>query len=126
LSEFKPEREGWVSVFRSSTDYEADMVRDRLDSGGVPAAVFSQRDHVLNLTIGELARVYVLVPREYEEKALEILEEQPLTEDELDQAASDSDASHESDQPGKEQLLDSGIERLRFSDPETPPDDLHS
>jgi len=121
LSEFRPVREGWVSIYRSSTDYEADMVRDRLDSSGVPAAVFSQRDHVLNLTMGGMAKVYVLVPKEYEQRAIEILKEQPLTQDELEEAA--SDAPDESDQPGKEQLLDSGIERIRFSDPEFPPDE---
>ena len=40
MSEKEKHREGWVSVFRSSTDYEADMVRDRAGFGG------HQRRHV--------------------------------------------------------------------------------
>lgn len=123
MAEFKPTREGWVSVFRSTTDYEADMVRDRLDSAGVPAAVFSQRDHALNLTVGELARVYVLVPAEYRSRAEEILSEQPLTDEELEAAADSSDEPSGETDAGREQLLDSGIERLHFLAPEEPPDE---
>ena len=38
------------------------MARDRLDSAGIQAAVFTQRDHSFSLTVGALARVYVMVP----------------------------------------------------------------
>ncbi|MGA7303849.1 MAG: DUF2007 domain-containing protein [Rhodothermales bacterium] len=123
MSEFKPEREGWVSVFRSSTDYEADMVRDRLDSAGIPAAVFTQRDHAFSLTVGELAQVYVLVPPEYQSQAEDILQELPLTDEELQSAIDTSDAPSDDDDAGSEQLLDSGIERIRFANPEEPPDE---
>ncbi|PSQ73737.1 MAG: hypothetical protein BRD39_03590 [Bacteroidetes bacterium QH_9_64_21] len=51
--------EDWVSIFRSSTDYEADLVRDRLDDSGIPAVVLTQRDHAFNLTVGDLASVHV-------------------------------------------------------------------
>ncbi|WP_243663635.1 DUF2007 domain-containing protein [Rhodothermus marinus] len=54
--------EDWVEVFRTSTDYEADIVRDRLDDAGIPAVVFTQRDHVFNLNVGNLALVSVRVP----------------------------------------------------------------
>ncbi len=123
MSEFKPEREGWVSVFRSSTDYEADMVRDRLDSAGIPAAVFTQRDHAFSLTVGKLAQVYVLVPPEYQSQAEDILQELPLTDEELQSAIDTSDAPSDDDDAGSEQLLDSGIERIRFANPEEPPDE---
>ena len=33
--------EGWVVVFHSGTDYEADIVRDRLDDAGIPAVVLT-------------------------------------------------------------------------------------
>lgn len=123
MSEFKPKREGWVSIFRTSTDYEADMVRDRLDSAGIPAAVFTQRDHALNLTVGELARVYVLVPSRYVAQAEEVLEELPLTDQELESAVDSSDAPSGEDDSGVEQLLDSGVERIHFRSPEEPPDE---
>ena len=123
MGEFVPKREGWVSIFRSSTDYEADMVRDRLDSAGIPAAVFTQRDHALSLTVGELARVYVLVPVEYQAQAEEVLRELPLTDEELESAVDTSDAPSGEEDSGMEQLLDSGIERIRFTTPEDPPEE---
>lgn len=123
MAEFKPMREGWVTVFQSSTDYEADMVRDRLDSAGIPAAVLTQRDHALNLNVGKLALVYVLVPEDYKARAESLLAELPLTDAELQSAVDSSTEPSGEDDPGMEQLLDSGIERLRFTSPEEPPDD---
>lgn len=123
MSDSKPTREGWETVFQSSTDYEADMVRDRLASAGIPAAVFTQRDHSFNVTVGDLAKVYVLVPAEFRAEAEALLLERPLTDEELESAA---EASHEpsgEDDSGMEQLLDSGIERIRFSAPEDPPEE---
>jgi len=119
MSDSKAVREGWQPVFKSGTDYEADMVRDRLDSAGIPAAVFSQRDHALSLTVGDLAKVYVLVPEEYVAEAESLLAQEPLTDEELDSAADTAGEGYE-EQEGTEteQLLDSGIEKIRFSAPE--------
>jgi len=64
----------WVEVFRCNTDYEADIVRDRLDDAGIPAVVFSQRDHVFNLNVGSLAQVSVRVPQAFAEAAQRVLE----------------------------------------------------
>ncbi len=122
MSDNEKQREGWVSIFTSSTDYEADMVRDRLDSAGVTAAVFTQRDHALSLTVGDLARVYVMVPPEMVEDARRVLAEH-LTDEELDSAAEESQP--ESDKPASEteEPLDSGIESIRFTTPEEPEDE---
>ena len=54
--------QNWVTIFTSGTDYEADLVRDRLDDRGIPAVVLTQRDHAFNLTVGDLAAVRVMVP----------------------------------------------------------------
>ena len=123
MGEYKPEREGWVTIYQSSTDYEADMVRDRLDSAGIPAAVFTQRDHALNQNVGKLALVFVLVPEDRRADAEALLAELPLTDAELNSAAAASTEPSGEDDPGREQLLDSGIERLRFDTPEEPPDE---
>ena len=114
--------EGWVSVFKSGTDYEADIVRDRLDSAGVPAAVFTQRDHAFSLTIGALARVYVMVPEERVDEAKAVLAEQ-VTDEELEAAAEGAEPSTEKPGPRPEEPLDSGIEKIHFSAPEEPPED---
>jgi putative signal transducing protein len=89
--------DGWVSVFQSGTDYESEMVRDRLDDSGLPAVVLTQRDHAFNLTHGELARVHVFVPEGEVEAARHILETEPLTDEELAEIALLSDPREPSD-----------------------------
>ena len=79
--------EGWVVVFVSGTDYEADLVRNRLDDAGIPAVVLMQRDHALNLTIGDLAQVRVLVQPEHVEAAARLLNSTPPSDEEIEQAA---------------------------------------
>ncbi len=65
--------EGWIVVFKSGTDYEADLVRDRLDDAGIPAVVLSQRDHAFNVSFGDMAQVRVLTPPEHVEAASQLL-----------------------------------------------------
>lgn len=116
-------REDWISVFRSGTDYEADLVRDRLDDGGIPAVVLTQRDHAFNLNVGDLASVHVLVPPDRSEEAVELLEE-TLTDQELEDAAlgADPDAppAHTEDEDSK---LDSGHEHMDLGPPDEESDD---
>lgn len=110
--------EGWSSVFETSTDYEADLVRDRLDESGVAAVVLTQRDHSFNLTVGDLSPVHVMVPPADEARAREILAEAPLSDEELEAAALAADVSapdaHGFDE---EAALDSGIDTLNLSVP---------
>ncbi len=114
----------WVVVFQSGTDYEGDIVRDRLDDGGIPAVVLTQRDHAFNLNVGDLAEVNVLVPPTHVEAARALLESEPFSDDELADAAmtADPDAPPAHD-PRREAMLDSGSESIRFSVPEDEDDD---
>jgi hypothetical protein len=116
-------REDWVSVFRTSTDYEADLVRDRLDDSGIPAVVLTQRDHAFNLTVGDLAAVHVMVPPEEAETAVALLEEQ-LTEEELEKAAlgADPDAPP-ANTPEEDSKLDSGHEHMDLGPPDEEDED---
>lgn len=79
--------EGWIVIFKSGTDYEADIVRDRLDDSNIPAVVLTQRDHAFNLTHGDLAQVNVLVPPDSVEEARGVLDMEPLSDEELEAAA---------------------------------------
>ena len=116
--------EDWASVFRTSTDYEADLVRDRLDDSGIPAVVLTQRDHAFNLTVGDLASVHVMVPPEQADKAVSLLEEQ-LTDEELEAAALEADPdAPPANTPDQDSKLDSGHEHMDLGPPEDdPPED---
>ena len=115
--------EEWVSVFRTGTDYEADLVRDRLDDSGIPAVVLTQRDHAFNLNVGDLASVHVMVPPDRADDAVELLEE-TLDDDELEEAAlgADPDAPP-ANTPDEDSKLDSGHEHMNFSPPEEEEED---
>ena len=118
--------EGWIAVFNTGTDYEADLVRDRLDDAEIPAVVLTQRDHAFNLNVGDLAPVRVMVPPDYAEEAVKLLETAPPTDEELEAAAlaADTDAPDAYDSR-TEAALDSGIESIDLSvpdeDEESPP-----
>ncbi|MFB6271427.1 MAG: putative signal transducing protein [Salinibacter sp.] len=119
-------REDWISVFRTNTDYEADLVRDRLDDSGIPAVVLTQRDHAFNLTVGDLAAVHVLVPPEQAESAVSLLEEQ-LSEDELEEAALGADPeAPPANTPEEDSKLDSGHEHMDLGPPDEEDEDESS
>ena len=111
--------EDWMVVFQSGTDYEADIVRDRLDDAGIPAVVLTQRDHAFNLNVGDLSAVNVLVPPTKLDQARALLQSQPFSEEELDQAALGADpqapSAHDS---RREAMLDSGAESINLSPPD--------
>lgn len=85
VKEGTPE-ERWTTIFTTGYDYEAELVRDRLDDSGIPAVIYNKKDHAFNLTVGDLSRIAVNVPNEHAEAALALLAEEP-TRAELDRAA---------------------------------------
>jgi hypothetical protein len=109
----------WVTVFESGTDYEADLVRDRLDDAGIPAIVLTQRDHAFNLTVGDLAVVQVLVPPQQADEALALLNAEAISDEALERAALESDpnAPDAHDAHG-EARLDSGPDSMDFGAPD--------
>ena len=111
--------EGWISVYECSTDFEADLVRDRLDEAGVAAVVLTQRDHNFNLNVGNLAPVHVMVRPDDEGAAREVIDEAPLTDAELEEAAMSADVmAPDAHDPSSEARLDSGIEEISLDVPD--------
>ena len=117
--------EGWVSVFECSTDFEADLVRDRLDEEGLAAVVFTQRDHSFNLNVGDLAAVHVMVRPEEEGAARNVLLEPMISDADLEAAAMSADLmAPDAHSPEDEAMLDSGIEGISFDVPDDDEDDV--
>lgn len=99
------------------------MVRDRLDDGGIPAVVLTQRDHAFNLTVGDLASVHVLVPPGRAEDAVELLQE-TLSDDELEDAALGADPeAPPAHTPDEDSKLDSGHEHMDLGPPDEEADE---
>lgn len=78
---------GWVTVYEASTDYAADLVRDRLVDSGIPAVVLAHRDHAFHLTVGSMAVVAVRVPASRIAEARELLGTTAISETELTRIA---------------------------------------
>ncbi len=77
----------WEEVFLCGTDYEADLVRARLEDAGIFSVLLNQRCHAFNLTQGSLAKVHVLVPKSLKAEAMALLSAEVLTDEELTEAA---------------------------------------
>lgn len=111
--------EGWISVFECSTDFEADLVRDRLDEAGVAAVVLTQRDHSFNLNVGDLAPVHVMVKPVQEEEARAVIADTSFTDEELESAAMSADVmAPDAHDPTSEARLDSGIDEISLDVPD--------
>ncbi|MGB9663892.1 MAG: DUF2007 domain-containing protein [Ignavibacteria bacterium] len=69
----KMEYTDWEEVFSSPYLYEAEMVKTNLESAGIDAVIFDQKDSSFPLG-GELGEIKVLVPKDKVEEALLIIE----------------------------------------------------
>ena len=81
------EIDGWVGVWQTGIDYEADLVRDRLDDAGLEAVIMRKKDRSFSLTHGSMSAIHVLVPPGQEAEARATLAAEPPTDDELTAAA---------------------------------------
>ena len=55
--------EEWVEVLVTSDPLEADMVKDLLESGGIPVALRSSKVSPFPVNIGKIGEIRLLVPQ---------------------------------------------------------------
>jgi hypothetical protein len=66
--------DGWVQVYSTFDDLEAQLVRDNLRAEGTDAEILSQKDHfALPVDFGDLSPVRVLVPAYAYSEAMSVL-----------------------------------------------------
>lgn len=67
-----------VVVYTTQGTLRAEMVKGRLESAGIPALLkYESAGRALGIIIDGLGEAKVLVPKEFEEKAREVLKENP-------------------------------------------------
>ena len=49
-------------MYSTTGEFEAQLVRDNLQAEGIDAQIFSQRDNIFAVEVGELSIVRILVP----------------------------------------------------------------
>jgi Double zinc ribbon/Putative prokaryotic signal transducing protein len=69
-----PVIEGWAQVYTTSSDMEAELIKENLQADGVDAEVLSQKDHTLTVDFGDLSPVRLLVPAYDYMRARELIE----------------------------------------------------
>ena len=54
--------QGWAQVYDSASEFEAQLLRENLLADGIDARIFSQKDAMFSVDLGELSVVRLLVP----------------------------------------------------------------
>jgi hypothetical protein len=67
--------EGWSQVYSTSNEWEARLIRENLQAEGIDSQIFSQRDSMFSVDLGELSIVRLLVPVWNHEAALTIIQQ---------------------------------------------------
>jgi len=66
-------REEWVEVLVTYDPVEAEIVKDLLESGGIPAVLRSSKVTPYPVNIGKMGEIKVLVKKEDKETAEEVI-----------------------------------------------------
>lgn len=75
--------EGWAQVYSTTSEFEARLVRENLHAEGIDAQIFSQKDNVFTVDLGELSIVRILVPAEEYPQAVRIIRDHMDVEGEV-------------------------------------------
>lgn len=65
--------EGWAQVYSTANEFEAALLRDNLRAEGLEAQLFSQKDSIFSVDLGELSIVRLLVPVARYQRALQVV-----------------------------------------------------
>lgn len=61
--------ENWVCVFKGGAEFQAELAHNYLSNLNIPSNILSKRDTAIGLNVGDLAVIFLYVPKEYEDKA---------------------------------------------------------
>jgi hypothetical protein len=65
--------QGWAQVYSTTREFEARLLRENLQAEGVEARIFSQKDNMFSVDLGELSIVRLLVPVWEYQSAVELI-----------------------------------------------------
>jgi hypothetical protein len=72
-----------------STDFEIQMAKFFLDDREIPSTILSKRDSAYSLNVGDMAHVYLYVPKDYEADARKALSEWDETDTDFNNKEND-------------------------------------
>jgi hypothetical protein len=72
--------EEWTEVLITYDPVEAEIIKDLLESGGIPVVLRSSKVSPYPVNIGKIGEVKILVRKEDKEAAEEVIKEGPVNE----------------------------------------------
>lgn len=75
--------QGWAQIYSTASEFEAQLLRENLAAEDVEARIFSQKDNMLSVDLGELSIVRLLVPAFEYERAIGIIRQHMDAEGEV-------------------------------------------
>ena len=85
----------WTCILESTQEFEVNLAHNFLTDQDVPSHILSKRDTAYSLVVGEMALMYLYVPNEYVEQAIDLLKSIPDAN--LDDVFADEQLDDESD-----------------------------
>jgi hypothetical protein len=75
--------QGWAQIYSTASEFDAQLLRDNLLAEGIDAQIFSQRDNMFSVDVGDLSIVRLLVPAWQHEQAARVIREHMDTDGEV-------------------------------------------
>ena len=67
----------WTCILESTQEFEVNLCHNFLKDNDIPSQILSKRDTAYSLVVGEMALMYLYVPNEYSEQAINLLDSIP-------------------------------------------------
>jgi hypothetical protein len=74
----------WVEIASTGTEDEAQLLQGFLDAEGIPAQIEDVKFHMEPINFGTMGEIRVYVPKDDEERAMQLLRERNRAYDKLD------------------------------------------
>lgn len=72
----KPNKvEDWECIYETNTEYDAQLAKNYLENREIEASILSKRDSAFDVNVGDLALIYVYVPKALAKKAKKAISE---------------------------------------------------
>ena len=99
--------EGWVVLETVSYEHQAEMIRSQLEEAGIDCTVYSQKDTVNVVFVGDLSEIKILVHQDKLAEAREVIKDIELPDMEISEDADVGEGElarigdmHGAEQPG--------------------------
>lgn len=67
--------EGWICIYETNTEYEAQLIKSYLNSRDIDCNILSKHDSAFDLSVGDMSVIFLYVPQKMEKKAKEAIDE---------------------------------------------------